>query len=297
MQSPSSRVRRARPLLGTIVEISAAGAEDGLQAALDAAFAQIELVQRLMSFHAADSDVARINAAAAGSEICIDPHTFKVLAFAQQLGDLSGGAFDIATAATLVRHGFLPAQAEPIPAAGATYRDLELLQDGHVRWRRRGWIDLGGIAKGYAVDCAVAALQAHGVYGGVVNAGGDLRCFGAAQAVQVRLPHDPAARLELGWLADHALATSAGYFASVEYQGERIEPLVDPAQSACVRWEESISVIAADCMTADALTKVVRLAPQLLEDILAHYNAQAIAINQYSTRACGSMLLQQEAVN
>lgn len=294
MPSPSSKLRRARPLLGTLVDITARGPDTVLQAALDAAFAAIERVQRLMSFHAEDSDVSCINAADAGSEVCVDAQTYCVLERAVALGELSDGVFDIATAGVLVEQGFLPRHAGVRhPAPGATFRDL-ILQAGHrVQWRRKGWIDLGGIAKGYAVDCAIAALRAHRVDSGIVNAGGDLRCFGQAEPIHVRRPDAPATLVPLGWLHDLAIATSSGYFAGVERDGRQIDPLVDPGRQACAVWEDSISVVAADCMTADALTKVVRLAQRRAPEMLDRFNAQAVVVSAQAIGLCGAPLLQR----
>jgi hypothetical protein len=150
-------MRRARPLLGTIVDITAEGDTD-LSVAIEAAFASIEEVQRLMSFHDAKSDVSRINTAQAGDEISIDPHTFRVLCVARQLFEISGGLFDLTTASVLAANGFLPRPGKEAIPIDASYHDLLLLPDNRVRWHRKGWIDLGGIAKGYAVDCAIAAL-------------------------------------------------------------------------------------------------------------------------------------------
>jgi len=294
MPSPSSSLRRARPLLGTLVEISASGASAGLQAALDAAFASIEVIDRLMSFHAPASDVSRINAAGAGCAVCVDPHTFRVLQFARELGEMSGGAFDITVADVLMRGGLLPRHAAVAfdTAAGADFRDLVLLPGDRVRWRRKGWIDLGGIAKGYAVDCAIGALRAHGVASGIVNAGGDLRFFGEPQPVHVRHPEAPGALVPLGVFGDGAVATSSGYFSdhTGTAEGSAAEPLVDPVRRACVRWRQSVTVVAADGMTADALTKIVRLAPRAAPRILARFGAQAFVIDGRGVRRCGSAM-------
>lgn len=287
-------MRRARPLLGTIVDISADDAADVLPAAMEAAFASIELVQRLMSFHDPGSDVSRINGADAGREVSIDPRTFHVLDFARQLSDLSGGLFDVTTAVVLARSGFLPERASEALPVGVTYRDLDLLPGARVRWRNKGWIDLGGIAKGYAVDCAIEALRCHGVVTAVVNAGGDLRCFGKPQPIHLRHPGAPAMLLHVGSLSDAAVATSAGYFSGKDINGCRIDPLVDPKRGECASWNGSISVAACDGMTADALTKVVRLAPDLAPDVLERLGAQAIVIDRDGSRSCGRRLLQEE---
>ena len=302
MRSPSRHaertLRRARPLLGTLVEVRATAALEAasLHAAIDAAFAAIGQVHGLMSFHEDGSDVARINAAAAGEVVSVHADTYEVLSAARMLGDLCGGAFDVATAACLVRNRFLPAPGGRLPARlpepGVTYRDLELLPEAQVRWRRRGWIDLGGIAKGYAVDRAIDALHAHGVASGVVNAGGDLRCFGAAQPIHVRAPDEPSALLCLGSISDAAIATSAGYNSGVQLDGGQVDALVDPVRGHCMAWERSISVLAADCMTADALTKVVRLAPHRASRLLHGLDAQAVIIDRRGVSACGREWLQ-----
>jgi thiamine biosynthesis lipoprotein len=288
-------MRRARPLLGTLVEISADGAAHSLPAAIEAAFASVGQVQQLMSFHELNSDVSRINAAEAGEAVSVDSHTFRVLNFARRLSELSDGAFDITMAPILVENGFLPERtSEPIPS-GTSYRDLILLPGNCVRWsRRKGWIDLGGIAKGYAVDCAVAVLRSRGVTTGIVNAGGDLRCFGKAQPIHTRHPSAPTMLVRLGWLSDAALASSAGYFSGIDLGSRRIDPLVDPRRRCCTSWDASTSVAAPDGMTADALTKIIRLVPETAPNILDYFDAQAIVIDHQGMRCCGRPLLQAD---
>ncbi len=287
-------MRRARPLLGTLVEITAEGSAEILPAAIEAAFTSIENVQRLMSFHDPMSDVSRINGAQFGEVVSVDPRTFRVLDFARRLSDLSGGTFDITIAPILVESGFLPRPAAEMFPVGTTYGDLDLLPDNRARWRRKGWIDLGGIAKGYAVDCGISALRLHGVATGIVNAGGDLGCFGEKQPIHIRHPNAPTMLMHLGWLTDAALATSAGYFSGIDIGGRRIDPLVDPRRRCGMSWNASISVAAPDGMTADALTKVIRLAPDSAPDILDNFDAQAIVIDHQGTRCCGRSLLQED---
>ena len=194
--SPSTEIRRARPLLGTLVEIraSAAGPQAFLQAAIDAAFAAVERVQRLMSFHDADSEVSALNREALSQPLRVDTQTWMVLAAAQRLSRLSEGAFDIAIGAHLQDWGYLPPMPGPTPVAcKGNWTDIELLDDARVRFHRPLRIDLGGIAKGYAVDCAIAALQQAGIETALVNAGGDLRALGEhVQSVQLRHPQQPA---------------------------------------------------------------------------------------------------------
>ena len=273
--------RRARPLLGTLVEIAATGSSlVGAVAAVEVAFAAVQEVHRLMSFHESESDVSRINMARAGETVVVSLHTHRVLRFALKLSAASAGVFDVTVGDTLVRHGFLPAPAaEKSRPREATWRDIELLAENGVRWRRAGCIDLGGIAKGYAVDMAIEALQSCGAMSGLVNAGGDLRMFGEPQPVHVRLPDAPGMLAPLGLFADCALATSGAYFSSVYTDDGPVEPLVDRERRIGGARQGSATVVAAECMTADALTKVVRLAPHLAPEVLDSFDARAIVID------------------
>ena len=102
-------VRRARPLLGTFVEISANGARSGdLQAAISGAFDAVADVHRLMSFHDRDSDVSRLNREAAIRPVAVHPWTYEVLHWSAELHAASHGLFDVAVADTLQRVGLLP---------------------------------------------------------------------------------------------------------------------------------------------------------------------------------------------
>jgi thiamine biosynthesis lipoprotein len=287
-------VARMRPLLGTLVEIRAGGPESRVNDGIAAAFAAIERVQRLMSFHDAGSDVSRINAAPVGREVAVDRETYCVLRHALDLRERSDGAFDITIAPSLVAAGFLPyPRFAAAQVDSARFSDLELLPARAVRWRKKGWIDLGGIAKGYAVDVAVAALRSQGMTHGLVNAGGDLRGFGERPwPIQIRAPEQPTMLLNAGSLCDAAIATSAGYFRSARAGSTMVAPIVDPAHRRCVLWNASISVVASRCMTADALTKVVRLAPAALPALLDHYDAQTVIVDANGARFCGRDWLQ-----
>ena len=274
-------------MLGTLVEITAAGSSPvGVVAAVEVAFAAVQEVHRLMSFHELESDVSRINMARARETVVVSPHTHRVLRFGRKLSAASSGVFDVTVGDTLVRHGFLPASAaeESRPREG-TWRDLELLVGNGVRWRRVGRIDLGGIAKGYAVDRAIEALQLCGASSGLVNAGGDLRMFGEPQPVHVRLPDAPGVLAPLGLFADCALATSGAYFSSIHTEDGPVEPLVDRERRIGGARQGSATVVAAECMTADALTKVVRLAPHLAPKVLGSFDARAIVIEGIRQRS------------
>ena len=284
MKSRSSEIRRARPLLGTLVEIGAAGANAA--AGIDAAFREIEAIHRLMSFHEAASDVSRINRASLGEILPIDHRTYEVLSCAQLISRLSAGAFDVTVGGKLVEQGFLPRPhgAESF-APDASFEDVQLLAGNLVALMRRAWIDLGGIAKGYAVDRAVTALKNCGVLSGIVNAGGDLFVFGDPQSVHVRHPESASLVLPLDAIRELAVASSSGCFSERRESGAA-DPLIEPWRNRCVNWQQGVTVIAPRCMIADALTKIVRLVPGRAKRILSYFDAQALVIDRCGVRIC-----------
>ena len=282
MKSRLNEIRRARPLLGTLVEIGAAGTKAA--AGIEAAFREIEAIHRLMSFHEAESDVSHINRASPEEILPIDHRTFEVLSCAQLISRLSAGAFDITVGGELVAHGFLP---RPRGAESfdhdASFEDVDLLPGNSVTLKRRAWIDLGGIAKGYAVDRAMMALKNCGVASGIVNAGGDLFVFGDPQPVHIRHPENASLVFPLGAIRDLAVASSSGCFSERRASGAA-DALVEPRRNLCVNWRRGVTVIASRCMIADALTKVMRLSPRRAKTILSHFSAQALVIDRRGVR-------------
>ena len=141
-------LRRAKPLLGTFVEVAAIAPtpEEEWRAAA-AAFEAVADVHRLMSFHDAASDLSRINRHAHERALEIDPRTHTVLERALWWSRVSNGVFDCSVGARLMVLGVLPLAAGVRPDAGATWRDVTLLPGSRVRFRRALALDLGGIAK------------------------------------------------------------------------------------------------------------------------------------------------------
>ena len=283
---PLNLTRRLRPMLGTFVEIAV---DCDSESMIAAGFAAIAMVQARMSFHESSSDLAALRRAKIGAVLAIDPASVEVLKTAETLYRASGGLFDVTIGRALVQSGFLPTRFASGETLGdlslydGTAGDIEILDDRHVRLHRRVLIDLGGIAKGYAVDCAVAALRAAGVVCGIVNAGGDIFVFGEhCQPVEVRLA---TGRLSAPvMLAERAMASSENsrtrrrlgrrivtpHIARGAWsQGGRDQHKRDRDERA-ILCDQTVSVVAAQCMIADALTKIAMsddaLATRILED-------------------------------
>ena len=246
-------LRRARPLLGTLVEVACAGDTALALRGSSAAFAAVQRVHSLMSFQESGSDVGRLNHAPVGCWLDIAADTLAVLQTAQLLSGQTGGVFDVCAT-----------------GSAGCWRDLEL-DAAACRVRRHAavLVDLSGIAKGYAVDCAVDALGAAGVLSGLVNAGGDLRVFGAQEhALWVRAPWDVGQGIFCTTLHNRAAASSASYFVGTPV-------LRDGVTRRPVDSGASWTVLASTCMVADMLTKVVAATGDARHPVLARWQAEA----------------------
>ena len=272
-------VRRAKPLLGTFVEITAnGGSRCDPEKAIDSAFEAIADVHRLMSFHEQESDVSRLNRDAWRRSIPVSPWTFRVLESATEINSRSGGLFDIAIAGALQRKGLLPRTSPMVTfRSRSTDKLIELLPDYRVRFLDSNVrIDLGGIAKGFAVDRAVDALRNNGIDSGVVNAGGDLTAFGDTPVmICIRHPRCPEQLLFCVEITNQSLASTGGQFDPLYASKPKHTAVIDPVTQEPTHGIYGATVRAPSCMIADALTKVVVLAGEQASMLLASYGASA----------------------
>lgn len=261
-----------QPLLGTFVSIRIALEDpEEAHAAIDRGFAAIARIHRLMSFHEPTSDVSRLNRAAWREAVDVDTETMAVLSFAQRLAQASDGRFDISVGGALVARGLLPRpEKAPEPDAAASWRDIELTDDGRVRFARPLWIDLGGIAKGYAVDRAMIALDPAPQVQCLVNAGGDLRVSGPGPE-PVRLGLDMSDAVPMVELENGSLASSTGAARWGAARGAHVNGVTGRTVGA----RSFASVAATSCMVADALTKVVLAMGRRATGILRAHDAIA----------------------
>jgi FAD:protein FMN transferase len=281
MAKASGKIRRARPLLGTFVEVEAVGSNRfEMAAAIDAAFEAVACVHRLMSFHEDGSDVSRLNREAFVRPVVVHPWTFQVLEAALELHRRSNGVFDIAIAPHLQAMGLLPRTAGVATAAGGACA-IELLPGHEIRYRHSGMcVDLGGIAKGFAVDRALAAMRKFDIAGGMVNAGGDLAMFGGeGEAVHIRDPRSPGRVIGSVEVKDEALATTGRRFDPMDSAATAAPAVIDPATGKQAGGIDGVTVRAPSCMIADALTKVVMIKGADAGGLLEHYGAGALLIS------------------
>ena len=276
LSSNNKATERAQPWLGTLVNIRVEGLpRPEAHRAVDEAFAEIATAHRLMSFHDPASDVSRLNRQAARDPVAVHPWTYCVLEEAQRFSRASEGCFDISVAAELVQWGMLPEPAATKDRQQGSWLDIELLPGNRVTFRRPLWIDLGGIAKGFAVDRAIERLGASGPAHAVVNAGGDIRvegvnaeliCLGAGSSIE------GAPVLEL---ANGSVASSSGA-RQQDRLGERaFGPHVDGSRRTPAPIDRFVCVVAKRCAVADALTKVAMARGTQNAELLREFSASA----------------------
>jgi FAD:protein FMN transferase len=251
MQAETSVLSRLRVGLGTLVAIDAEADAGGTRArGLEAAYRAVRFVEQLMHPTRNDSDVARLNAFPRGL-VTIHPWTFEVLKLCRQLSRLSDGVFDPC-----------------LPTSSGRMRDIELVGNSGVIVHTPIQLDLGGIAKGYAVDRAVEALRGEGCAGGMVNAGGDLAVFGPQPRRIVCRGSESDQLIELH---ETALATSIVCSAArpSEHRGHY------HGVSGVSASRGSVCVLASSAAAADALTKCLLWCDRAAsEQLLAHFAAR-----------------------
>jgi len=244
--------------LGTFVEITAQHTTIHLkQRAIQAAFDRINDLEVKMSLHCPDSDVSQLNAVAHEKELAVSHETYTVLQESLRLFELTNGLFDIA-----------------YKSQNGTSRDIVLLPNNQVTFLKPLTLDLGGIAKGYAVDEAIATLAHHGIKNACVNAGGDLRYLGKTPPlIWTRYaPHYYEQSQEV-WVKEHkAMATS---FPSENRDDLSATTYKNGATRQTLHSPMAITVVAKTCLLADALTKLVMIMGESSETLLNQLNAVA----------------------
>jgi thiamine biosynthesis lipoprotein len=253
------RLRRVTVALGTFVSIEARATSAAASArnALDEACAVFEVIESTLHPTGFRSDLATIARARKGELVTVHRWTVEVLTLARRLWESSDGHFDPC-----------------VPEQPGRLCDLELVTPDAVR--RAGpdiSIDLGGIAKGFAIDRAVEALQAAGCVSGQVNAGGDLRVFGDESCtMHIRAGGVVASTIAL---KNEALAVSGPK--SPESPSEHrgfYSPLTGEALAG-----RAVAVCAGSAAVADALTKcAIVCTPEALRRLLHEYGARLLEL-------------------
>jgi thiamine biosynthesis lipoprotein len=262
------------------ITVEAEADEACLDAWIDSGFAAIAAVEERMSRFRPDGDLGRLNGAEPGSWTAVHPSLAELLAAANLLFHRSQGVFDVRCGVPLAE----PERAER-PERAKVFAEPPVEIDGcRVRRTSSALLDLGGIAKGYAVDRATEAVRREAgerLQATIVNAGGDLRVWAREeQAVGLRIEGEDGAVLYPLEVREAAVATSAVLPAARRDRAP--ESAVHVRMSDGSRFEEAVTVtaIADRCVLADALTKIVMMASgEIARSCLEAYGAQALVFS------------------
>lgn len=258
-------VERAGAVMGTSFAIRAIGPDEAaLEAAIDAAIAELRRVEDLMTDWRA-SPLLELNAAAGKGPHATPPELVRLIQRSLEISELTGGAFDVTFAGVGQLWDFKrePPQVPSRPEVEAFLANVGWervrvdLAASTVALEAGMRIGLGGIAKGYGVDRAMAVLLEHGVEHGVVDAGGDLKAlgrkFGEPWQIAIKHPRDRERAIALLPVSNTCVVTSGDYERFFELEGRRFHHILDPRSGYPSEGCISATVVAPDAAFADAL--------------------------------------------
>jgi thiamine biosynthesis lipoprotein len=265
--------------MGTFARVVAvAQSQNAGKKCVQAAFAEIRRVDELMSDYKSDSEISRVNRDGAERAVQVSESTYEVLQRSVEFSKLTGGAFDITVGPLMDL--FHTAEEKAVAPSEEQIADARLKvgfeklklddQNKTVQFAVDGMrLDLGGIAKGYAVDKAIEAMQRGGAIGAMVDIGGDIRCFGAPPEsrehwlIGLQDPNAATDGIGGGELAltlkvtNAAVATSGDYRQFVLIEGKRHSHIINRKTGTSAEGLSSVTIIADNATDADALATAV----------------------------------------
>lgn len=270
--TPSVHIyKRSQMLMGTVVEITVvAQNEERAEEAMTAAFKEIRRLEEIMSTYIPSSDISRVNAAAGLSPVKVNRDLILVVKKALEFARLSGGAFNIALGPAIDLWNVTESDRVPSDQELEAIRPLTDLKNIVVDdtadtlfLKEKGMrINLGGIGKGFAADYAYNVLLKHGIRSGIVAVAGDLRVFGkrpdgSTWNIGIRHPRKKEGVMAQVHLSDMAISTSGDYERFFMKNGIRYHHVLSPDTLHPSRGNQSVSVIAKDSTTADAISTAI----------------------------------------
>jgi thiamine biosynthesis lipoprotein len=256
-------------IMGTVVQVELWSEDQGAgKAAMAAVMDEMRRIDRAMSTYKEDSEVSLVNRKAAEEPVTISAELFDLITRSLQMSELTGGAFDITYASAGRLYDF---RRKIKPSEEALAKALPAINYHHILFDRKRStikfsqvgvrIDLGGIAKGHAVDRCIALLQARGIKQAIVTAGGDSRIIGDHHGrpwmVGIRDPRQEGKVVAALPLSDAAISTSGDYERYFEANGVRYHHIINPTNGRPVNGVRSVTVLGGDSTTMDALSTSV----------------------------------------
>lgn len=266
-------------VMGTFAHIVCVAEDSGTaKKCVRAALEEIRKVDDLMSDYKSDSEISLVNREAGDRAVKVSESTYEVLQRSVEFSKMTGGAFDI-TVGPLValfrnaKESKVAPSEEQIALARSKVGFEKLILDSEnktVQFSENGMLlDLGGIAKGYAIDKAIEAAQRCGAIGAMVDIGGDVRCFGLPPEgkdhwlIGLQDPNSAIEGIEGGGLlmvlkiTNTAVATSGDYQQFVFIEGKRYSHIIDRRTGTSAKGLSSVTIISDNATDADAIATSV----------------------------------------
>jgi len=245
--------------MGTLWEVTLVDAPTGRASqAMQASFDEIDRIDRMMSLFKPESELCQLNRRAYQAAVPVSPELWEILQIACQISDLSGGVFDVTIGPVVQLWGFAGQRRQTPPTTAEIARAKSLVNyrnllfdpvNKTVRFRKQGMvIDLGGIAKGYAIDRVTEILKKRGIQNAMVNAGGQIKVTGHNEQggvwkIGVQHPRDPSKLITVLPLAQGSFSTSGDYEHFFIYKGQMYHHEMDPKKGKPTREMISATVI------------------------------------------------------
>jgi len=270
-QNPDGNLRKTtRFMMGTVVEVIVVGPGDAARKITEEVFDELKRVEDLTSFHK-ESPLTRLNEAAGTGPVRTDPELLWIISEGLRFAAQSRGAFDPTVGPLTRQWNFsggeprLPEESEIAAALKTTgWKKVNLdSETGTIILPEPGMaLDLGGIAKGYALDRAREVLKRSGAVGALVNAGGDILALGEKEPgkpwrIGVQEPRNPRGMVAVASIKDKIIVTSGDYERFFIHNGRRYHHVLDPKTGYPTEGLQSATIVASDGVTADATATAV----------------------------------------
>jgi FAD:protein FMN transferase len=254
----SSRLHKSsRILMGTLVEVTVIAPENKANATIEAVFDEFKRIENLASFHK-PSSLTKLNAQAGNGPMKTDPELVALIARGLKVAGETDGMFDPTVGPLCLLWGFSGGAPPRLPAKSEISKVLTKVGWDRVKLDQRAGtvllpdhgmaLDLGAVAKGYALERSADIIRKSGVSAGLVNAGGDVIAIGEKEpgkpwGIGVRDPRDPDGIIAVAEVANRAVLTSGDYERCFIKDGKRYHHILNPRTGYPVEGVESVTLI------------------------------------------------------
>lgn len=274
---------REFPLFGTFCRLTFWGDAAVVGATAEAVQQELQALHETLNVFDADSELARLNATAAAEPFVCSPRLWQALDAARQAYEDTDGAFDISVGPLMKLWGF-HRKRETLPSAAAVSETLVLIGLGKVVFNDQAKsvsfpvagmaLDFGGIAKGYALEAAVAIARGAGIRSGLIDLGGNIYCFPVAPPgrrdyrIGIRNPWDDNGIIDTVPMLDRCIATSGNYENTRVLEGVTVHHIIDPRTGWPVPSVASVTVVSPRGTHSDVFSTAIFVRGQPLAEAL-----------------------------